>query len=358
MKVSRVLTRTPPGSRGDFPRAELLTTSLNELVDNSDVVVECSGSVVHATNAVDIALGAGLPVVTMDAEMQVTTGSYFVGRGVFTEAEGDQPGCLAALAEEAVAMGFHPLVYGNVKGFLNLEPSPEDMTYWAARQGISLDKCIAFTDGTKVQIEQALVANGLKAGIAADGLLSLSDHDLNNAAVQLAAAASETGHSVSDFVVCPKAPPGVFIVGTHQPEQQLYLRNFKLGDGPYYMLLRNFHLCHLEVGKTIRRVAQGNSPLLNNSRTPTVGVAAVTKRPLPSGYVIERAIGSFDTRGIAVRLAGNPRHVPIGLLNGAVAKRALEHGQLVTWDDVDIPESPALTAWRSIATRLNLETLE
>jgi len=40
MKVSRVLTRTPPGSRGDFPRAELLTTSLNELVDNSDVVVQ------------------------------------------------------------------------------------------------------------------------------------------------------------------------------------------------------------------------------------------------------------------------------------------------------------------------------
>ncbi len=45
------------------------------------------------------------------------------------------------------------------------------MRYWSGVQGIGQDKTVAFTDGTKVQIEQALVANGLGAAIARDGLL-------------------------------------------------------------------------------------------------------------------------------------------------------------------------------------------
>lgn len=351
MDVSCVLTRQDPASRTDFPRAGLLTTSLDRLIDEADVIVECSGDVLHATAVVDAALTAGLPVVTMDAEMQVTTGSYFVGRGILSEAEGDQPGCLAALAEEARQMGFEPLVYGNVKGFLNLEPSPEDMDYWAARQGISLDKCIAFTDGTKVQIEQALVANGLAAGIASDGLLGIREDDLRQGALKLADVAARRGHAVSDFVVCPTAPPGVFVVATHQPEQQSYLRNFKLGEGPHYLLLRNYHLCHLEIGKTIRRVVTGGPPLLDNSYSPNVGVAAVAKRAMPRGYVFGRGIGSFDTRGIAVRIAENPRHVPIGLLEGAISTRRLERGQMLTCDDVDIPDSLAYRTWRYIAGR-------
>ncbi len=349
--VSRVLTRTNPSQRNDFPRAELLTTSIDEIVDRSDLVVECSGDVLHATVVVDAVLRAGLPAVTMDAEMQVTTGSYFVGRGLITEAEGDQPGCLAALAEEARQMGFQPLVYGNVKGFLNLEPSPEDMDYWAARQGLSLDKCISFTDGTKVQFEQALVANGLAAGIASDGLIGMREDDLKQGALKLADVATRRGHAISDFVVCPTGPPGVFVVGTHQSEQQLYLRNFKLGEGPHYLLLRNYHLCHLEIGKTIRRVVAGGPALLDNSYSPTVGVAAVTKRAIPRGHVFGRNIGSFDTRGIAVRIAENPGHVPIGLLAGAVSTRPLEHGQMLTCDDVDVPDSLAYRAWRSIAAR-------
>jgi len=352
MDVTCVLTRSHVDRRPDFPYVSLLTTSLDRLLHECDVMVECSGSVVHATAVVDAALGSGIPVVTMNAEMQVTTGSYFVGRGVFTEAEGDQPGCLAALAHEAVAMGFKPLVYGNVKGFLNENPSPEDMEYWASRQGISLDKCIAFTDGTKVQIEQALVANGLGATIAVDGLVGKRSEDLETAAHQLASIADEQGQAVSDFVVCPKAPPGVFVVGTHRPEQRPYLRNFKLGEGPYYMLLRNYHLCHLEIPKTIRMVLERGAPLLHNTQSPSVGVAAIAKRTINSGYTFARGIGSYDTRGITVSLSRNQNHVPIGLLEGAVARRTIAEGQMLTMDDVDIPDSLAAEAWRAVLTRM------
>ncbi len=58
-------------------------------------------------------------------------------------------------------MGFKPVVYENIKGFLNTSPSKEDMEFWSKRNGTTLGMTTSFTDGTKVQIEQALVANGL-----------------------------------------------------------------------------------------------------------------------------------------------------------------------------------------------------
>ncbi|MEZ0273875.1 MAG: NAD(P)-dependent oxidoreductase, partial [Roseimicrobium sp.] len=160
--VSRVLTRRTIDSVQHI-EPKVLTRSLDELVANSDLIVECSGDIQHASTVVDTAFKAGLPVVTMGAEFHVTVGSYFCSRGLLTEAEGDQPGSLAALHEEAVSMGFRPLVYGNIKGFLNENPSGTDMAYWAKRNGISIPQVTSFTDGTKLQIEQALVANGMGA---------------------------------------------------------------------------------------------------------------------------------------------------------------------------------------------------
>ena len=138
MVVSGVLTRTNIDERADFPRQDLMTNSVDDLLERSDLIVECSGDVIHGTNVIDRAMEASLPVVTMDADLQIVTGSHFARRGFITEAAGDQPGCLAVLKEEAIEMGFRPLVYGNIKGFLNLNPARDDMEYWASKQDYSL----------------------------------------------------------------------------------------------------------------------------------------------------------------------------------------------------------------------------
>ena len=348
LAVSKVLTRTEVGQRTGFPRQELLTNSSDELIDNSDLVVECSGDVIHATNVVNQVMAASLPIVTMDSELQVTTGSYFARRGFITEAEGDQPGCLAALKEDVIQMGFRPLVYGNIKGFLNHCPTRADMEFWAEKQNLSLDKVISFTDGTKVEIEQALVANGLGAGIAAPGLLGIASEDVKTGAEALAGRAKGLGYPISDYILSPKSPPGVFIAAEHDERQEDYLRYYKLGEGPYYVLLRNFHLCHLEVVKTIRRVLHGGGVLLNNGENPAISVAAIAKRPLCPGSRIERGIGSFDVRGTAIRIADNQKHVPIGLLANAIVTRHIDAGQQITLDDVELPESSALRFWREL----------
>ncbi len=342
--LSKVLTRRDINTM-EYPFSEVLTNSMEEFIEECDLIVECSGDVIYGTEVIDKAIKASKPVVTMNAELQVTTGSYFARRGFITEAEGDQPGCLASLHENVVQMGFKPLVYGNIKGFLNLDPKREDMEYWSNRNGVRLDMTTSFTDGTKVQIEQALVANGLGAGIAVNGLLSPSSDNLNETGEELAIEANSLGYPICEYVLAPKAPPGVFITAEHDIRQKDALRYYKMGEGPYYTILQNYHLCHLEIMKTIRRVINGGGVLLNNGENPTISVAAIAKRTLQLGETIEKGIGSFQVRGVAVKIATNANHVPIGLLVNAVLKREVEAGEMITFDDVELPESLALTAW-------------
>ncbi len=349
--ATRVLTRRPLDACREFPRQDLLTHSLTDLVDHADVIVECSGDPLHAAEVTQQAFAAGLPVVTMNTEFHITCGSWFVDKGLLTEAEGDQPGCLAALDENARTMGFRPLVYGNVKGFQNLNPGLEEMQYWSRKQGISLPMVIASTDGTKVQAEQVLVANGLGADIAQEGLLAYPSTCLEDEVQRLAVVASRRGSAISDFVIHATAPTRVFLVAEHHAAQQAALAYLKLGDGPYYTLSQNSVLCHLEILKSVKRIVTLGTVLLNNGRRPQTGLAAIAKKDLPAGTVIPHGIGSFELRGVAVRIAERPDHVPIGLLSDVVLSQAVEKGEIVSFHHIDIQPSLALEAWLDIRQR-------
>jgi len=346
--LSKVLTRSDISKRSDFIQKDILTNNLDDLIDTCDLIVECSGDAIYATESIDRILKHDIPVVTMNSEFHVTTGSYFADKGLVTEAEGDQPGVEAILHEEALAMGFKPLAYVNIKGFLNENPSKEDMEYWGAKSNLSLEMVTSFTDGTKVQIEQALVANGLGACIVQEGLMKLQDDNMLHGGGILADKAKELGCPVSDYVLSSKLPAGVFLVVEHDEEQMDSLKYYKLGEGPYYVLERTYHLCHLEIIKTITRVLNGGGVLLNNGTNPQFSVAAIAKRDLKPGEKIHKGIGSFDVRGTAIKIANDLSHVPIGLLANATIKKEVKEGERVKFDDIEIPESLALDIWKKI----------
>lgn len=348
LRLTSVLTRRARDGKHSFPFIDHLTHSIAEVIDNSDIIIECSGDVLHATEVIHQAMLAGKPVITMNSEFHVTTGSYFARLGMVTEAEGDQPGCLAALREEAEMMGFTPVVYGNMKGFLNHMPTPEDMRHWSSKQGISIEQTTSFTDGTKIQIEQAFVANAFGATITRQGLEGPTATDLNTTAVELAEKARALGSAISDYVLAPGKPAGVFVVCTHQDSEAPALNYLKLGNGPYYVLMKNYHLCQYEILKTVRRVIGGGGVLLNNSERPTVSVVAIAKTDLPVGTRIQRAIGGFQVRGEAARIRDVPGHAPIGMIQNAVVTRPIQAGQVIAFDDLDLPETLALDIARAL----------
>jgi predicted homoserine dehydrogenase-like protein len=350
--ASRILSRRAIDSCSEFPAKDLLTNSVDTLLRDSDVVLEATGDVLHATDVIGAAMDRGLPVVTMNTEFHVTTGSYFADKGLLSEAEGDQPGCQAALKEEAEELGFKPLVYGNMKGFQNLDPTPEDMDFWGKKQGISLAMVTSFTDGTKVQAEQALVANGLGGTIAKPGLLGLAMDDLREAGDVLAGHAHAAGMPISEYVLSRTLPHGVFIVGSHDERQRDCLAYLKLGEGPNYVVQKTNIFVHLEIMKTVKRVVEQQRILFNNSATPRVGVATIAKRDLAPGTQIENGIGCFDVRGECVLIRDSAGHVPIGLMRNATIARDVPAGQTLSLDDVELPDSLALTAWKEIEARV------
>lgn len=348
-RLGAVLTRRP-GPVPGFAEDELVH-EIDRLIERADIVLECTGDVFWGTTVVERALEAGRPVVTYDPELHVTTGSALVGRGLLSEAEGDQPGSLAALAEEARAMGFEPLVYGNLKGFLDRDPSPESMAHWAERQGLSLPMVTAFTDGTKLQIEQCLVGNGLGADIVQEELSGPAEADLGRGAHLLAEAAERLGRPITDYLLGRGFPHGVFVVARHKEEQRAALRYLKMGDGPFYTLLRPQVLVHLEAFKTLERVRERRGPLLDNSPCPHLSVAAVAKRRLEPGTRIAHGAGSFDLRGICVRIAERPDHLPIGLARDLVIRRRVEPGQILSFEDVELAPSRPLELWAVVRGR-------
>ncbi len=351
-EVSKVLTRRPLNSIQDMDRT-LLTNSLNELVDSSDIVFECSGDVVHATENVLAATEAKKKVVTLNAELHVTTGSYFTRRGDYvTDADGDQPGCLARLKQEITGMGFEPCAYVNIKGFINLNPERKEMEYWSDQQGIRLEQVVSFTDGTKLQIEQALVANGLGATIPPEGMIGARINSLNDTDY-LVQISEQVGMPISDFVLCKGAPPGVLIVA--KSEQADILGKYIVGplkttEGSGYVLLRPYHLCHLEALNTLRRVVQGEAMLMNNSTNPHLTIAAISKREIKRGETIERGAGGFDVRGVAVKIAEHRDAVPVCLLQNTPVKRDIAPGQVLTYDDVELADTKALSIYKQLTS--------
>lgn len=350
-EISNVLTRRDSANIDGF-NADLITNSINQLVDNADIVFESSGDVVHATEVVLAATNAQKKVITINSEFHVTTGSFFTRRGDFvTDADGDQPGCLARLNQDVVGMGFKPMAYVNIKGFINHNPEQKEMEYWSKLQKLSLEQTVSFTDGTKLQVEQAFVANALNATIAPGGMTGARVESLNDMdyLVRLAEAA---GEPISDFALCKGAPPGVLIVA--KSDEADYLGDYtpvkplRTKDGLAYILLRPYHLCHFEGLNTARKVIRGESMLINNSAKPRLTVVAIAKRKIAQNEIIERGAGGFDVRGIAVHMQDYKNAVPICLLTHAKVVRELAPDQVVSFDDVILDESKALEIYKQI----------
>ena len=357
--VTGVLTRRATELSADAFPEDILTRSAEQLAERADIVFECSGDTVHAAGVLMTAGEAGAKLVTLCAEAQVTIGTALLARGFWiTEAHGDQPGALAALDREARAMDFEPLAYINFKGFHNPDPTPEDMAYWSKRQNSTVRAVTSYTDGTKLQVEQALVANGLGARLVRRGMIGGEVADLADLD-HFADAARRLGAPISDYIVHPAVKGVLALAGNEiadrNPDYSAFAK-IRTREGRAYRLLKPYYLVFLEAARTLREAVDGYPPLLTNARKPVATIAAIAKRPLPRGTRIETALGGFDLRGEAMEITDLPVAVPISLLDGARLTRDLAPGDVVTRADVEMPETLADRLYReAVAAAVSTE---
>jgi predicted homoserine dehydrogenase-like protein len=322
--------------------------------DSVDVLIEASSSVAAAARAVESALTEGIDVVLMNGEVDCLLGPLFhaVAResgAVVTSDAGDQHGVLMRMIDEARLWGFEIVMAGNIKGFLDRGATSRSIAAEARKRRLNPVMCVAYTDGTKLNVEMALVANATGLVPARRGMLGPEAVHVREVFEKFDLE-SLRAPGVVDYVLGAEPGGGVFVVGySDVPLQRDYLSYYKMGDGPFYLLYRPYHLCHLETPTAVASVALNRRPLFAPLDRVVADVVAVAKTDLPRGAELRRGIGSDEVYG-EIEARPGTGGLPIALLDSeagaAVTTRDLAKGEPLSWSDVELPDSDLLVTYR------------
>ncbi|MBA2665969.1 MAG: Gfo/Idh/MocA family oxidoreductase [Trueperaceae bacterium] len=316
-----------------------------------DVIVEATGAIEHGAHVITAAIEGGKDVVSMNVELDATVGPILQRRAlaagvVVTGCDGDQPAVQCNLVRFVRSLGLTPLVCGNIKGLQDHYRTPETQRGFAAQWGQTPEMVTSFADGTKISMEQALVANALGMSVARAGMLGpnhdghvddLREYFLREVGLERL---RELG-GVVDYVVGAAPSPGVFVLAANDdPEREIYLRYGKLGDGPLYSFYVPYHLTALEAPLSIARVALFRDHVVTaQPEAPRVDVVAHAKRDLRAGETLD-GVGGFMTYGACERAEAvrERRSLPIGVAEGGRLLRDVARDAVLSDDDVGLPD--------------------
>ncbi|MBD3337957.1 MAG: NAD(P)-dependent oxidoreductase [Candidatus Lokiarchaeota archaeon] len=333
---------------------------------NIDAIIEVTGAVEFSANVVFHAIQNKKHVIMMNAELDGTIGpilkSYADANGVvITNSDGDQPGVLMNLYRFVKGIGIKPVLCGNIKGLHDPYRNPTTQRGFAEKWKQKPEMVTSFADGTKISFEQAIVANATGMKVGRRGMFGPEvesgtpiQETINYFPQELLLNSS----GIVDYVVGADPSPGVFLLGTHDhPIQKHYLNLYKLGEGPMYCFYRPYHLCHFETGNSIARAVLFNDATLTPSGEPKVDVVATAKVELHAGEIID-GLGGYMTYGLCenIPVSRNDNLIPIGLAQDCRLIRDVPKDQVLTFDDVELPEGRlSYKLWREQNRFFNME---
>jgi predicted homoserine dehydrogenase-like protein len=309
-----------------------------------DVLIEASSSVEGGGRFAKIALEHRIHVIMMNAESDLLFGPYLmhVARNygvVYSSCDGDQPGVLRRLIDEIQLWGFELVMAGNIKGYLDRYVNPTTIIPEADKRALDYRMCTAYTDGTKLNVEMALVANAYGLATAVPGMYGprarsiMEVFDLFN----LEAIRDEHG-AVVDYVLGAEPRGGVFAVGyCDHPLQQFMLDYFpsQLGPGPFYVFNRPYHLCHVEAMQCVAEAFLDGDALLQPTFGFRTNVYCYAKRNLHRGDALD-GIGGYTCYGLVENCTENQRclGLPICLADDVVLNRDISKDERICMADV------------------------
>ncbi|HHU82326.1 MAG TPA: NAD(P)-dependent oxidoreductase [Firmicutes bacterium] len=259
---------------------------------------------------------------------------------VYSGADGDEPGVIMNLYHYVSLLGLEIVAAGKFKGYLNHFATPATVKKWAARFAQNPYKIASFADGTKMNIEMAIVANA--TGLVPDTRGMNCPRGTLEEVARLMQKREDggvlSGTGVVEVVLGAEPSGAVFVVAnvTH-PQIRKDLQYLKMGDGPNYLFYRPYHLCGMELGIAIARAVLAGEATIAPAGSPVAEVLAVAKRDLRPGEVLDQ-IGGYTFYGLIDRAAVVRREnlLPVGLAPGARVLRPVKAGQPLTMDDVEL----------------------
>ncbi|HEY9727663.1 MAG TPA: Gfo/Idh/MocA family oxidoreductase [Chroococcales cyanobacterium] len=311
-----------------------------------DALVEVTGAIEFGAQVVMEAIANRKHIVLMNAELDGTIGPilkvYADKAGVIiTGCDGDQPGVQLNLYRFVKSIGLTPLLCGNIKGLQDPYRNPTTQEGFAKQWGQKAHMVTSFADGSKISFEQAIVANATGMTVAKRGMLGYDfrGHVDEMTKMYDVEQLKELG-GIVDYVVGAKPGPGVYVFATHDdPKQRHYLNLYKLGEGPLYSFYTPYHLCHFEVPLSVARVVLFKDVVMAPIDGPRVDVVTTAKIDLKAGETLD-GIGFYMTYGQCEKsdIVREQNLLPMGLAEGCRLKRDIPKDQVLTYDDVELPE--------------------
>lgn len=321
-----------------------------------DAMVECTNSIHEAYQYCLAAIEQGAHVVLMNAEVDLALGPMLAREAeragvVVTSDAGDQHGVLATMADEIELWGFRIVQAGNMKGFLDRHADAEHARPWAEKQKGSVIQTVSYTDGSKMNIEQAIIGNylglipfkpgmeGPKCGDIRD-VLDVFDFDKYG------------GQGRVDYTEGVSWPGGgVYIVGHCDDDRQDFLLNYYkvTSKRPYYLFFRPYHLCHVETPRAIAQCYFDRHPVIPPPSVRLNDVFAYAKKDLKTGDTIHHAIGGDEVYALVDEAApaAASNHVPVYWLEPiggktATVTKAIAKDTPLRFSDLEIPSTTYL----------------
>jgi predicted homoserine dehydrogenase-like protein len=324
-------------------------------VSTLDVAIEATGAVELGAREALSCIRNKKHFISLNAETDGTLGCLLKKKAdeagvVYSNADGDQPGVIMRMVEYCRGCGFDVLAAVNCKGFMNIDATPDSIREWAVKQNTSPRMTCAFTDGTKMNIEQNVVCNATGLVPAKRGMIGVKTDQKNAIKDFEATGALPTGGGpgIVDYTLAGDFGGGIFILarGKNREFVQPYLRYLKMGDGPNYLFFRPYHLCHIETPLSAAEAVIYHEPTVAPMGKPVAQTITLAKRDLKAGDVLD-GIGGFNQYGeleIAAKAIGL---LPIGLAENVRLTRDVKKGDAIAEDAVELDESSLLVRlWR------------
>ncbi|MEN3188639.1 MAG: SAF domain-containing protein [Atribacterota bacterium] len=326
----------------------VVTSSLDLLsgVESVDVVVDATSSPFAGATVAYHAIRNHKTVVLVNIEADATVGRILrrmaEREGVlYTVSSGDEPGCLMELFDFVMTLGFEPVVLGKGKNNpLNPYATPETVWEAAIRQKKNPFQVASYVDGTKTMFEMGCCANATGFVPVRRGMMG-PQVELPKVA-EVFSLAEDGGMTpfpgIVDFVQSQSMAGGVFVVVRIDQERiREDLEYLKVGRGKYFVFFRPYHLWFLEAPISVARAHLERKPTLTPLDRPVAEVLTVAKRDLKAGESLD-GFGGFTFYGVLdkAEIAFQERALPAGLAPGAVMKREVSKGTVITWDDVEL----------------------
>ncbi|HEY7120690.1 MAG TPA: SAF domain-containing protein [Tepidisphaeraceae bacterium] len=318
-----------------------------------DVVIEATGAVELGAREALSCIRNLKHFVSLNAETDGTIGCLLKRKAdeagiVYTNADGDQPGVIMRMVEYCRGCGFEVLAAVNCKGFMNVDATPESIREWAVRQNTSPRMTCAFTDGTKMNIEQNVVCNAAGLVPARRGMIGVRTDQKTAVKDFEATGALDDPRGIVDYTLGGDFGGGIFIIarGKNRDFVQPYLKYLKMGDGPNYMFFRPYHLCHIETPLSAAEAVIYREGTIAPMGRPAAHTVTIAKRDLSAGETLD-GIGGYNQYG-QLEVASDARgFLPIGLAEGVRLNRNVRKGEPIPEDAVELNESSLLVKlWR------------